>query len=69
MGKLTPALIVGVIVRHGLTTLAGALVTHGAVTADFATSAVNSLVEPLSGLLIGCGVVVWSLIQKRKAAK
>jgi hypothetical protein len=69
MGKLTPALIVGVIVRHGLTMLAGSLVAHGAVTADFATNAVNTIVEPVAGLLVGCGVVVWSLIQKHKAAK
>ena len=69
MGKLTPALIVGVIVRHGLTMLAGSLVAHGAVTADFATNAVNTIAEPVAGLILGCGVVVWSLIQKRKAAK
>jgi uncharacterized membrane protein len=49
--------------------VAGALVARGAITADFAQSAVEQIVEPVTGLAIGAAVVAWSLVQKWKAAK
>jgi hypothetical protein len=67
--KLSPALIAGALVRHGLTMVAGALVAHGAITAEFAKSAVEQMAEPVTGLALGAAVVVWSLIQKWKAAR
>jgi uncharacterized membrane protein len=67
--KLSPALIAGAIVRHGLTMAAGALVAHGVITADFAKSAIDQMAEPMTGIAIGVAAVVWSLAQKWRAAR
>jgi len=67
--KLSPALIAGAVVRHGLTMIAGALVARGAITADFAQSAVEQMAEPVTGLALGAAVVAWSLVQKWRAAR
>jgi uncharacterized membrane protein len=67
--KLSPALIAGAFVRHGLTMIAGALVARGAITADFAQSAVEQMAEPVTGLALWAAVVVWSLVQKWRAAR
>ena len=54
-------LIIGAFARHMLTTLGGVLVSKGLLE--------SSQVEPLAGALFVIGGVVWSLIQKKRAAQ
>lgn len=55
-----PALI-GLLVRHGLGLAAGALLSNGTVTAD--------QVNTTAGAVTAIVVVLWSILQKKKAAK
>jgi hypothetical protein len=53
--------VIGSLVRHLLTTAGGYLVSRGLIDA--------SQVEPLAGSLLIVGGVIWSIWQKRLAAK
>lgn len=55
-----PALI-GLLVRHGLGLAAGALLSNGTVSAD--------QVNTTAGAVTAIVVVLWSIFQKKKAAK
>jgi hypothetical protein len=55
------SVIVGSFVRHLLTTAGGYLVSRGLLDA--------SQVEPFAGAVLIIGGIVWSIIQKRSAAK
>jgi hypothetical protein len=52
--------VIGAFARHLLTTLGGILVSKGLLE--------SSQVEPLAGAVLVIGGVVWSLIQKKRAA-
>lgn len=53
--------IIGLLVRHGLGLAAGALLSNGTVTAD--------QVNTTAGAVTAIVVVLWSIFQKKKAAK
>jgi hypothetical protein len=53
--------VIGAFARHLLTTLGGVLVSKGIIE--------SSHVEPLAGALLVIGGVVWSLLQKKRAAR
>lgn len=54
--------IVGSILRHGLSALGAYLVAKGYVTAD----EVSSLVEVVSGAILAVGTVGWSVYRSKK---
>ena len=51
----------GLLARHLLTTLGGIAVTKGLID--------ESQLEPVAGALLIIGGVVWSIVQKQRAAK
>ena len=53
--------VIGAFARHLLTALGGVLVSKGLIE--------SSQVEPLAGAFLVIGGVVWSLIQKKRAAQ
>jgi len=55
------SVVIGAFARHILTTIGGMLVSRGLIE--------SSAAEPLAGAVIIIGGVIWSIIQKKRAAK
>ena len=58
-------LIIGSILRHGLSALGAYLVTKGYLDAD----SVSSIVEQLVGGVLAAGTIGWSVYRSKKLAK
>ena len=61
MNTVSAPALIGLLVRHGLGLAAGALLSNGTVTAD--------QVNTTAGAVTAIVVVLWSIFQKKKAAK
>ena len=57
--------IVGSILRHGISALGAYLVAKGYVSAD----EISGLVEQLVGGVLAVGVIAWSYLSRKKLAK
>lgn len=59
--------VLGLMARHALTAVGGALVAKGYVSADEAHVLVNVSSELIVGAVMTAGGLVWSYVQKKRA--